>query len=102
MKADDKKKLVGHIASDLRLWDATVTLPSGNNSSHSVMIARFPDGSAWELRSIIGPDLYKCRYVKCDHGMGLAGGGGCPGDPQNTDCPEFTTEYSKEGDDEKE
>lgn len=42
---------------------------------------------------MVNPD---CNFTKCDHGMGLAGGGGCPGNPCDKDCDEFTTEYSDE------
>lgn len=37
-----------------------------------------------------------CNFTECDHGMGFAGGGGCPGDPADSECAEFTTEFSKE------
>jgi len=32
---------------------------------------------------------YDCRFTECRHGMGLAGGGGCPGAPDDVDCREF-------------
>ena len=37
----------------------------------------------------------KCDYVACDHGMGFGGGGGCPGEPTDAECSEFTREYSE-------
>ena len=37
-----------------------------------------------------------CSFTLCDHGMGLAGGGGCPGTPEKGDCGEFTTKYSEQ------
>lgn len=42
---------------------------------------------------------WRCNYLQCDWGMGLAGLDRCPGDPENKDCPEFTTEYSDYGGD---
>ena len=39
----------------------------------------------------IEPD---CRFTECDHGMGLAGGGGCDGDPADRECKHFTQEFS--------
>jgi len=36
-----------------------------------------------------------CNFTLCDHGMGLAGGSGCPGDPCDPKCSEFTNKYSE-------
>lgn len=45
---------------------------------------------------MVRPD---CRFTFCDYGMGLAGKGKCPvGNPTDSDCSEFTTEWSVEGD----
>lgn len=37
---------------------------------------------------------WKCGWLKCDWGHGLAGLDSCPGDPTNKDCEHFQTEYS--------
>lgn len=39
----------------------------------------------------------KCDFTRCDHGMGMAGGGGCPGEPTDAECKAFTREYSEAG-----
>ena len=39
----------------------------------------------------------KCDFTRCDHGMGFAGGGGCPGWPTDANCKAFTTEMSDKG-----
>lgn len=31
-----------------------------------------------------------CRFIECKAGMGLAGGGGCSGDPYDPECWAFT------------
>jgi len=41
---------------------------------------------------MVSPD---CNFAECDHGMGLAGGSGCPGDHCDAECKEFTQEHSK-------
>ena len=37
-------------------------------------------------------DKWKCDFVKCVNGLGLAGMGSCPGDPFIETCPNFMTE----------
>jgi hypothetical protein len=37
---------------------------------------------------------WKCDWLKCDWGTGLAGADRCPGYPTDKNCLEFTTEYS--------
>lgn len=97
MKHDPKTdELVGKVKTDLEQYGAVVAMPSGDNGSHSIMVVRFPDGQAWHIAQVVGPNKYQCNFTLCDHGMGLAGEGGCPGDPQDKDCGEFTTEYSDE------
>lgn len=87
-------ELVEKVKADLEEHGAVVSMPSGNNDSHSVMVVRFPDGQAWHIARVIGPNKYQCNFALCDHGMGLAGEGGCPGDPQDRDCDEFASEFS--------
>ena len=35
---------------------------------------------------------WKCGWIDCFHGMGLAGSGHCPGEWWNKDCPNYELE----------
>jgi len=42
----------------------------------------------------LNSDCWKCGWIDCAHGMGLAGSGRCSarGEWWNTDCPHYITE----------
>ena len=46
-----------------------------------------------EWRDVL-PSQWKCNWLKCDWGMGLAGRDVCPGDPRQKECEEFSVEFS--------
>lgn len=100
----EKTLLIGTLSA----MDAFIAC--GIQPSRIMLTSELSNNSIIKTRGLDPEDAYRdipaweweCNYVRCDHGMGLAGRDACPGDPREYHCQEFTTEFSDyTGDDER-